>query len=248
MNNRWCIIGTPRTGSNYLEDMLFWNMHNQKKFTIRLGELMHRTIWSYADSTGYYFKKDVLYDTDIRKNFTQDLFSRLSINSEFGAVLRFFVQTHYMPDIDYKLVIDQLKSLNFKFIHLTRNAFDSTVSLCMAQATNLWHRSIQENSKVEIIDGNAEYAKNPTKINIPLTVIGANFIDISLNDYYNKGNLKNLEFIKIRYESMLEDCNANKIPITEETAIKKLHDQSYSELIENYDEIERFYEGLNING
>jgi hypothetical protein len=118
----------------------------------------------------------------------------------------------------------------------------------MAQATNLWHRSIQENSKVEIIDGNAEYAKNPTKINIPLTVIGANFIDISLNDYYNKGNLKNLEFIKIRYESMLEDCNANKIPITEETAIKKLHDQSYSELIENYDEIERFYEGLNING
>jgi len=239
MNNRWCIIAHPRTGSNYLEDMLFWNMHNQKKFTIRLGELMHRTIWSYADSTGYRFKKDVLYNTDVRKNFTQDLFSRLSINSEFGAVLRFFVQTHYMPDIDYKQVIDQLKSLNFKFIHLTRNMFDSTISLSMAQHTDVWHR--REKNNKEVIDGNAEYATAPSIIELPLSLFGKTYMDLQFHQHYTAQLLKDLDYTTIRYENMIGDSIINSIPLDVNSKVKKTYGIAYKDIISNYKELETFY-------
>jgi hypothetical protein len=239
MNNRWCIIAHPRTGSNYLEDMLFWNMHNQKKFTIRLGELMHRTIWSYADSTGYLFKKDVLYNTDVRKKFTQDLFARLSINPEFGAVLRFFVQTHYMPDINYKLVIDQLKSLNFKFIHLTRNMFDSTISLSMAQHTDVWHR--REKNNKEVIDGNAEYATAPSIIELPLSLFGKTYMDLQFHQHYTAQLLKDLDYTTIRYENMIGDSIINSIPLDVNSKVKKTYGIAYKDIISNYKELETFY-------
>jgi LPS sulfotransferase NodH len=249
MNNRWCIICVPRSGSNYLEEMLYQSiMSQQSSLVMRLGEILHRIIWNYTDSEDAGFKLTADYNSIVRKKFREDLMENLESDPTTGAVIRLFSQSHHLLDMDYNGFLNKLQSLNFKFIHLTRNPVDSAISLCMAQATNLWHRSIQENTKVEVIDGNAEYAKNPTKINIPLTVIGANFIDIKLTDYYNKENLKTFEYIKIRYESMLEDCNANKVPIVEKTGIKKLHDQSYSELIENYDEIQQFCEELTNNG
>jgi hypothetical protein len=239
----------PRSGSNYLEEMLYQSIASQQStLVMRLGEILHRIIWNYSDTEDAGFKLTADYNSIIRKKFRKDLMESLESDPTIGAVIRVFSQSHHLSDIDYSEFLNKLQSLNFKFIHLTRNFFDSTISLCMAQATNLWHRNINTNTKVETIDGNIEYLMNPTKINIPLTVIGANFIDIKLTDYYNKENLKNFEYIKIRYESMLENCNTNKVPIVEKTSIKKLHDQSYSELIENYDEIQQFLEELKNNG
>jgi LPS sulfotransferase NodH len=247
MNNRWCIVGLPRTGSNYLEEMLFKSiMSQQSTLVVRLGEILHRTIWNYTDSADDGFRLVADHNSNLRKNFKNELINKMKSDPSIGAVVRVFSQTHHNLGIDYKDFLNTLHSLNFKFIHLIRNQFDSVISLSTAQHTNLWHRLIVNNA--EIIDGNHIYAKNPTKINIPISLIATNFVEIKLHDYYNKENLKDFEYTGIRYENMLEDCRTNNVPIQEQTEIKKLYDQSYSELIENYDEIERFYKELTSNG
>ena len=237
--DRWCIIAHPRTGSNYLEDMLYQNIHTQGKFVMRLGELMHHSIWSYDDSTGYHFKKDMLYNAEIRKSFTQDLLDRLSNNPEFGAVLRLFVQTHHLPDIDYNKLISQLISLNFKFIHLTRNMFDSTLSLSMAQHTNVWHR--RKKGDWEVIDGNTEYATSPSIINLPLNLFGKNYMDLQLHQYYTFQLLKELDYIPVRYDYMINDSIINNIPLAVNSKVKKTYGIEYKDIISNYKELEKFY-------
>ena len=245
MNNRWCIIATPRSGSNYLEEMLYLSICKQGNLTMKLGEILHRVIWSYSDSEGSAFKLDSLYDSMVRTNFRNDLLTKLESDTNIGAVVRVFVQAHHLPDIDYKNFIDNLKSLNFNFIHLTRNTSDSAISLSMAQNTGLWHRHID--GKHEVIDGNQNYANNPTIMNIPIPVVGSNYMDIKLHDYYNSKILKDLEHIIIRYENILEDCKSNNLLIEENTKIKKLYQTDYADLIENYEEIKTFYQNL-ING
>jgi LPS sulfotransferase NodH len=248
MDNRWCIIAVPRSGSNYLEEMLYQSiLTRQSSLTMRLGEILHKNIWNYNDSNRAGFKLTADYDSIVRQKFRDTLMNDLEADPSIGAVIRVFAQSHHLPDLDYNEFLDKLQSLNFKFIHLTRNTFDSTVSLCMAQATNLWHRSVLA-SDVETYDGNADYGKNPTAINIPLTVIGANFIDTKLHNYYNKIILKDLDYVTVRYENLLEDCKTNEIPIKETTAIQKLYKQDYSELIENYHEISEFYKVIVDNG
>jgi len=210
-----------------------------------LGELMHQSIWSYSDSTGVHFKKDVLYNSDIRKKFTQQIFNRLENNTEIGAVLRLFIQTHHISDLNYKDLINQLKFLNFKFIHLTRNIFNSTISLSMAQHTNLWHRRIK--GEKEVIIGNIEYATSPTVVHLPLTLFGSTYMDLKYHHYYTSQLLQDLEYATISYENMIQDITSNDIPIEIDSTVKKTHNIEYKDIISNYKELQHFY-GQLING
>jgi len=243
MTNRWCILASPRTGSNYLEEMIYGNVAKQGNFSVKLGEMLHRSIWAYSDSEGSGFRLDSDYDSTVRKGFREDLFKKLESDPSMGATLRMFTQTHHMPEMDYKEFVKKLEILNFKFIHLTRNIFDSVISLCMAQNTGVWHRRINVNND-EIIDGNYNYAKNPTEMNIPITVVGANYIDMKLHEYYNNNLLKDLDHVSVKYENILEDCKSNNISVVENTAIKKLYQTDYRDLISNYSELEEFFKHI----
>ena len=243
MNNRWCIIASPRTGSNYLEEMIQGNIIKQGNFTVKLGEMLHRTIWAYSDSEGSFFRLESDYNSTIRKNFRDDLFKKLEDDPSMGASLRLFIQTHHMPEMDYKEFVKKLETLNFKFIHLTRNIFDSIISLSMAQNTGLWHKRIGPNNNI-VIDGNQDYAKNPTTIHIPITVFGSNYIDMKYHDYYNTDLLKDLDYVSVKYENILEDCKSNSISVVEKTSIKKLYQTDYRDLIANYSELEEFFKHI----
>ena len=244
--NRWCIIATPRSGSNYLEDMIYQRILNCGDFGMKLGEILHRIIWAYSDTKHKQFRYDSLYNSTERTNFRNDIFSKLESDASAGATVRVFVQEHHALGIDYKEFIEKLKSLNFKFIHLTRNCIDSTISLVMAQQTGLWHRHIY-NGKIELIDGNKEYAKNPSLVNIPLLEFGKSYLEIKFHDYYNRNILKDIDYVTVRYENILEDCKTNNIPVTEQVTFKKLHNVNYKDLIVNYEELQNFY-GQIING
>ena len=238
--DRWCIIATPRSGSNYLEEMLYLNIKDSGKFVMKLGEILHRVIWAYSDSEEEEFRADSLYNSTERINFRNKIFSKLESDTNARATIRLFVQEHHALQIDYKEFIKKLQSLNFKFIHLTRNSVDCAISLAMAENTGVWHRYTDQRNR-EAIDGNKEYAKNPSPINIPLLEFGKSYLEIKFHDYYNKNILKDIDHITIRYENILEDCKANNIPITEKTTIKKLHNIDYKNLIVNYKELQTFY-------
>lgn len=243
MNNRWCIIASPRTGSNYLEEMIYLNLCQQDMHVMRLGEILHRTIWAYADSDSAVFRLEALYNSKLRTDFRIDLFEKLKNNPENGAVMRLFVQTHHLPDMDYKEFVDSLVKLGFKFINLTRDIFDSSISLSMAQNAIVWHRKVYENNRVEI-DGDKAYANNPSAMDISLSILGANYMDITYNKFFNNKILSNIDHAIVRYESILEDCKINNIPIEEKTNIKKLYDKNYSELVTNYSELKHFYQSM----
>jgi LPS sulfotransferase NodH len=240
MSNRWCIISSPRSGSNYLEEMIFLKVSSTGSYTILLGEILHRIIFAYRDSNLMSYKKDSEYNSIERIDFRNTIFSKLENDHNMGAVLRLFVQSHYLPDNDYQALVNKLKLLNFKFIHLTRELFDSAISLSMANLTSLWHR-FSSTKLGEYVEGNKEYARNPKSINIPIYEFGKCYVDLSVTDYHNKNILKNLEYTTVRYETILADCKYNNIPIEERTDIKKLYTSNYSTLIENYSELENFY-------
>ena len=241
MHNRWCIISSPRSGSNYLEEMIFLRMlPTSSTNTIKLGEILHRIIFSYTDSALNGYRKDSEYNSIERIDFRNTLFSKLENDHNMGAVLRLFMQSHHLPDIDYQAFVNKLKLLNFKFIHLTRELFDSAISLSMANCSSLWHR-YSSTTLGEYIEGNKEYARNPKPINIPIYEFSQSYVELLVTGYLNKNILKNLEYTTVRYETILADCEYNNIPIEERTNIKKLHTSNYSTLIENYSELENFY-------
>jgi hypothetical protein len=212
-------------------------------YVMRLGEILHRTIWGYSDSDSAAFRLEALYNSKLRTDFRKDLLEKLKNNPESGAVMRLFVQSHHLPDMDYKDFVDNLVTLGFKFINLTRDTFDSSVSLSMAQNTIVWHKKVYKNNLVEI-DGDKAYASNPVAKDISISILGANYMDITYNKFYNKKILDNIDHVTVRYENILEDCKINNLPIEEKTNIKKLYDKDYSELITNYSELKHFYESM----
>lgn len=246
INKRWCILSTPRSGTTYLEKILVSNISKTNKSFLVLGELYHPVNWEYEEYIDNVRKE--LYSSKnlndvIRQNFIKTMFERLSNNSDLGCTIRLFIESHIL-DIDYDEIVKKLENLNFKFVYLNRNTFDKTISLAMAETTDVWHRLSESNKSIHKFE-NTEFTANPKPIVIPSIVFAECYAHTKLHEYYLEPYLKNIKNIStINYDSMLLDCQSIGIDTKNDPGIKKTYDAGYESLIVNYKELTEIYKKL----
>jgi hypothetical protein len=248
--NRWCILGSPRTGSNRLEEAIFLKMpiiHNAKKIMLK-EFLQHDTQW-YVDNTG----KDEIYNLknndDFRVNFRNEMNLIMETQPEVGFVMRIFFEPWFGADINYIEFLKTLETYNFKFIKLNRNLFDKILSLTVAEYTNLWQRTLNNGIEGFSINGEHREANKNTKITIPMAKFARSYYYYTkMYDYYLDLYSKHISYYDINYETMEEDCKKLNIPFSDKNTFLKTYTDDYSEIIANYQELKNYFEELKKHG
>jgi hypothetical protein len=121
---------------------------------------------------------------------------------------------------------------------MNRNFNDRLISLSVSTQTNFWHRN-----KYTINDANSDSTVSKTnKIILNLNNVAKNYTDLKIIDWNLNNLLKKINYISINYETMIEDCRLNNIEIVDNIINVKMYDDSYSEIIENYQEVIDFIE------
>jgi hypothetical protein len=158
--------------------------------------------------------------------------------------MRIFPQTWHKDEINLDDFFSFLKNNGFKFVYLRRNLKDRLISLSVAQTTNIWNKKTIGNQTKFSIDGeNTIQLSQDNKITIDLEMIGKNYYDTRMTDFYLDTFYKKFPGNIINYETINDDCKKSKIIINHNTYIKKLYDNvNYSDLINNYQEVVDFIE------
>jgi hypothetical protein len=245
MNNRWCIIAGPRSGSRWLEDSIWTYFFNITSFAQRLGEVIHPLAGNKYPP--FLNKNNNLYLTEEYKNNHQADNLKLFLKQQTETILkgniaqpltmRVFCQTWHYTIEEYLDFFQQIEKHGFNFISLERNVFDRAISWYIMEITGIQHKLVKENSNVYT-------CWNGKEINIlseKITVDVLRFLELyKLCEIDNKARL-DINYIlpvkKITYENLIQDCMDNNIPIATNIAIKKLYNESYQDKIHNWDDL-----------
>jgi hypothetical protein len=233
MNTRYCIMTSPRSGSNLLEDEIF-KMIAKSATTeipaIRLGEFLHYSIHGYFDSNGKNFLTTSEFNSEIRKDFRKEMVDIVE-NGDNPMTVRIFPQPWHDLDYVYDL-LTILKNNGFKFIYLRRNLIDRVISLAVAQKTNFWqqHKYYKQRNNQIIISENNKLSLSEVEVQTEISELRG--VDLLTSFLFNdfSGEI-------INYENFKLDCERIGIQISDIPDYKKTYDVEYKHLIENYDEV-----------
>lgn len=238
MNNRWCIISGARSGSRYLEDLIFNGLPRTKlKPSIKLGEFLSEDFIMYLDSNGTdIFKKQDIASVE-RREYMDRVLQEIQENDTTSVVTRIFVQPHLIstktPLDLVSAELQKFKNLNFNFIFLQRNIFDRAISALVAHKTNRWLRLKQEKSVWQTMTIDSESF-----------ICQINYINKQLEITKNLINSVAISCSLVNYETMFQDCLNNNIPMSTESNLVKTYDVPYQKIILNYHELVTAYEKL----
>jgi hypothetical protein len=245
-NHRWCIISGPRSGTNWLEDLIWTHFHKITRFSVKLGEII-------LPSSGYKHpitlgKSKIIIRTDNTRigtpkepqQFLQnqtDLILESNINQP--AVMRVFCQTWIYSKDDYLDFFQKIQNCGFQFISLDRNLFDRAISWSMMEHTGFVHR--YKSSESDIYTAFTDRVKpeiSTEKIKIDVD----KFVEYYKLCKIDTKERQDIEYMlpirRVSYESLIQDCVDNNIPISvPDITIKKLYDEDYKDTIENYQEL-----------
>jgi hypothetical protein len=247
---RWCIISGARSGSTWLEEMIY-NGFPYKNYQIKLGEPLEHSD-NYFKSSGHnhtvslnefgclrlsrlpnqIFKNkseyiDYLIDTFNKGNPTQDI------------VLKVFTQPWKYSEEEYLKFLSALKNLGFKFINLSRKITDRAVSWGVMEKSKVVHRWSHDNKNyVSTYQGLSDIND---KISESLHFEPRIFLDYMnltwQEDQLKSKILKYFDHVDINYDTIVQDCHKHRIKINTKTKVQKLYNMDYSRLISNYDEL-----------
>jgi organic radical activating enzyme len=107
------------------------------------------------------------------------------------------------------------------------------------QERKVVHRWTQEDSKFfSTLVGNTHITEpEPNSIVLDVNTF-YNYMNLTLSEDNVKDEiLKNFKHVDVHYNTLIDDCNRNNIPIDQETTVQKLYVNEYKKLISNYGEI-----------
>ena len=239
-------MASPRSGSNYLEELIFRMISTnakQKDPSIGLGEYLHDNWHSFYTSTGQSDYSNHDFNSDFRIKF-RDNINNIIEYKPTPMVMRIFPQVWHKNKIDLDEFFSFLNKNNFKFVYLRRNFIDRLISLSVAKTTCVWNKRIYKDNRTTFgVDGvNTISISQKNKITINLETIARDYYDTKMNDFYLESFFKKFPGEIVNYETIIYDCTKLRIPIRV-TTVKKLYDDIlYSDLIDNYQEVLDFIE------
>ena len=249
MNNRWCIIAGARSGSTWLENLIFESFSKHTN-PIRLSEYLLSPFLNtfLKDENNWICEKNIPIfplTNDETAQIIQDRIETICTSTiEQSVVMRVFIRPDQTPGIDYDVFFKKLADSNFKFVTLYRDIFDKSLSLYFMENTGVVHR--WGNSKETYYYNTTHGQKKPSDVSElkPLTVnIGhwlRNLYNSYIDEMLRKKMTAKLDCPTVRYEILIDDCYANNIPIGP-TEIMKTYEFSYKDYILNYDELVQAY-------
>jgi len=249
--NRWCIIAGTRSGSTWLEEMM-WNASKNNPGNIKLGEFILPRIAGNFDLNYSLDSDNNIIETNIPESFdsVKDFFiKRCNIlynsNTKQSVAFRVFPQTWEYPEFSYLDFFKKLEDRKFKIISLNRNLFDRATSGYFMEHTKKIHRRIDwqtEPKQFYSTMDNAFVNVEPLqKTYIDIADWSRIFLMCFYEDNDRRALTDQLNCPVINYNRALLDCIKYKIPVYPKTSLLKTYEEEYESIIENYEELKEAY-------
>jgi organic radical activating enzyme len=248
---RWCIIAGARSGSTWLEELIH-NGFLVRNYQIKLGEPLEHSS-DYFKSSGHnhsvalnefgYLCLERLTDKTFENNseyldYLIDTFR--NANKKQNVVLKVFPQDWKYSEDDYIRFLSALEEFGFQFINLSRKITDRAISWQMMQQSKIVHRWIQGDrhfySTMQGADNNVtDLAPKSVTLDVKTFI---DYMNLTAKEDELKNRIaKRFNCININYETLIGDCDQNRIIINQDTKVQKLYSTSYKDAIANYGEI-----------
>jgi hypothetical protein len=248
MDNRWCILGGPRSGHTWCEHLVFGGIAELPN-SIQLNEFLH---------PGVAAQKNDAYVLDIDRNilslpnmlldldnfFTDRCKLIFKANTTQPLTMVIIPEPWTYNNIDYIDFIQLLnRSGNFKIARMHRNLFDRAVSWYYMSVTQIVHqfKEKKETAKFTIETGGQIEGFVSPVIKADTSKFMEFLVFCIRDEIYMRTIESQVKCIRLNYDTLIEDCKQNNIPFDADTAIKKTHSVQYQNLIENYDELLDMY-------
>ena len=233
MNNRWCIISGPRSGSRWLEDSIWAYFFKITKSAQRLAEIIHPIMGNkypplLSPTNTLYLNeqyKDNGQHNDLTLFLKQQTDTILKSDIKQPLTMRVFCQTWHYSKEQYLDFFLKIQNHGFNFISLDRAIADRAISWYFMETTGIIHNDNPNNV--------IEEEKIIVDVNKFLELY-----ELCKIDYQARISVTSLLLVKkITYENLLQDCANLQIPIETSIAIKKTYNLSYKDKIQNWDEL-----------
>lgn len=227
MNNKWVIISAPRSGSTHLERSINLALPGPA-CALELGELYHFYQGTIFNSFGVAESSiDHRLNSQNRLEYINYIHNLIKEQPWQSATVKIFFQSETLRFINYDQILKFYSNQNFKFIHLHRDFLSRFLSFCVARQTDYWHSIGKPKSLVQNIELDMELAQS---IYTELEYV------VKVEQKY----VKKLDCISINYDSMESDCLINNVPFKKSPYHDKTYDDSYENIIKNYEEVVDF--------
>ena len=250
MHNRWCIIAGARSGSTWLENLIFESFSKHTN-PIRLSEYLLSPFLNtfLKDENNWICEKNIPIfpqTNDETAQIIQDRIETICTSTiEQPLTMRVFIRPDQTLNLDYDVFFKKLADRNFKFVTLYRDIFDKSLSWYFMENTGIIHRwgNNGETYRYDTMQG-VKKSIEVTEVK-PVTVNITHWAHTNLYMSYKDEVLRKkmtakLDCPTVRYETLIDDCYANNIPIGP-TEIMKTYEFSYKDYILNYDELVQAY-------
>jgi len=247
-SDRWCIISGPRSGTCWLEDMIFQHLNHSKKNTVRLREF-----FNYGFSCSPWFEYHVLDNISLdiieirqrcpvsRDRFLVDKMNCIKFgNQDQSFTMRLFNHDE-IESRRFENIVDTLyNTININLIILKRSAFDRALSWYFMKITNVVHHKIASNSIDFYSFTTGKITKEALRLQ-PVIVDIDRWRDLYANCLRENQLLEKIShqynLSIVNYENLIEDCNTHSVPIHLESEFQKTYSESYQNNVINFQEL-----------
>jgi hypothetical protein len=241
---RYCIISSPRSGSTWIEFVVFENLKYKNMKPGRLGEFLHpgvakREQFVLSENNQIIpGKKERVSDQELVNDRMSMI---LNGDRNQSLTMRLFPQSYSFEFIDYIEFVKKLESCNFKFISLYRDIFSRAISWAVMDQTSIVHL-IKENGRH--YHTTVQGLKEKTKID-PITICPEKFTELLLrvhrDDIDRKIISSAVDAIELNYDTISHDIKQLGF-VMYDTHMFPVHELPYTKLITNYDQLLDLYQ------
>lgn len=219
-NNRFILIGTQRSGTTYLGDLL--SSHQQIYMGQELFKIENNLINVDDDNYGYFQKEKTV------NQFLDDFFKKRLKNNNTAGFKIMLNHMEYFPE-----VLEYINNNKIKCIYLERdNQLKTALSRLKARKTQIYHTAESiEHQSIEI---------DPDILITELRTINESIRKL-------RKISKKTGCYKLIYESLVQDKKKEikhlleylDVPYIEDldSSLKKINSDTISDIVSNYDEI-----------
>jgi organic radical activating enzyme len=251
--NRWCIIAGARSGSTWLEEMI-WLGFPKGHYYMKLGEpLEHSAAYISSSKHNVGVRLNEAGYVTVGKSNTDDVaiskeehykktYNTIAAGDrKQPVVMKIFCQDWKYSEAEYTQFLGMLQRVGYKFISLERNIVDRAISWWVMEHTKKVHRWRQGEKLVYSTPESFDEQGYPSdKITIDTRTWSDYYALTAKEDSAKSRILQKFNHVTVNYETLIDDCLKNNIPIWQYTSIQKTYDQEYKYMISNYDELENF--------
>lgn len=241
---RWCIITGPRSGSVYVEQLLYFPMSSMESARM-LGEFLAPNLdYSHKqyglDANLNITAIDMDRPMDVNASSMEDFYQgRISMigssNTNQPLTMRVFCQSYIFPMRKYLNFFRILRDRNFRFISLRRDLLDRAISFYFMLNHGRIHRFEIDGHEFVTKNMSGDQPLSPVVVDVEkFMTLYRQVVD---DDRIRQFATNMLRCPVVNYETAVQDLENLGIPTARRVDTKRTYDEDYRSMMLNYQEI-----------